>query len=103
MPTPCRSRIPGQRAADAASNRLVSQASHSQGQHVGGILEWSQSWNKDADITGLLCLLDSVYMQYLEGDEVVMGRLFDSIRQDGRHTGVAQLEGRAVSRRMFAG
>ena len=81
----------------------ASLASHPAGEDVAGILDWSQPWNEAADVTGLLCLLDGVYMQYLEGDASVVDGLFASIRQDGRHRRVTLLERRAIARRAFAG
>ena len=49
----------------------------------------------------MLCCLDGVYMQYLEGEESVLEDLFASIRKDTRHSGVTLLEQRAVAQRTF--
>lgn len=50
----------------------------------------------------MLCLLDGVYMQYLEGEEVVVDQLFEQIRADKRHVGATVLERRAIKQRAFA-
>src|ERR1700712_108942 len=55
---------------------------------VPGILQWSRDFNPSLEVTGMLCCLDGVYMQYLEGEESVLEDLFASIRKDTRHSGV---------------
>ena len=81
----------------------VSHAARPAGGDVRSILDWSRRWNDEARVTGLLCLLDGVYMQYLEGEMAVVEALFASIQRDSRHRRVALLEGRGISRRAFAG
>lgn len=39
---------------------------------IPAILEWSHAHNPDLGITGVLCLLDLNYMQYLEGDKACL-------------------------------
>jgi hypothetical protein len=68
---------------------------------VPGILEWSRNHNPGLGITGVLCLLDDTYMQYLEGDERAVMTLFESIRQDGRHRGATVLDRREIPRRSY--
>lgn len=69
---------------------------------VAAILDWSRRVNPELGVTGVLCLLDGVYMQCLEGEQDVLDLLFASIRVDRRHRDVTPLERRAVARRMFA-
>jgi len=65
------------------------------------IIDWSRKANVELDITGVLCLLDGVYMQYLEGEEDTVNSLFDRIRVDSRHHDVTPLDRRPVPRRAF--
>lgn len=80
-------------------------ASHARddtGKDIPGILAWSRRFNSDQNITGVLCFLDGVYMQYLEGDAATLDTLFTSIRSDARHFDVTALERREVPKRAFS-
>jgi len=85
--------------------RLVyaSGATDAVGIDLAAILDQSRQANTDLNVTGVLCFLDGVYMQYLEGDEATVEELFGRIRSDPRHCDIAPLERRAVPRRMFPG
>ena len=65
------------------------------------ILQWCHDVNPSLGVTGMLCCLDGVYMQYLEGEADVLEPLFASIARDARHSGVTLLERRAIPRRAF--
>jgi hypothetical protein len=84
--------------------RLVyaSHAAASAAEDVPAILSWSRRVNPDLGVTGVLCLLDGVYMQCLEGEQEALDFLFASIRIDRRHCDVTPLQRRNVPRRMFA-
>ncbi|MCU4118846.1 BLUF domain-containing protein [Variovorax sp. N23] len=83
--------------------RLVyaSRSQNQSAQDLPAILEWSRRANSELEVTGVLCYLDGVYMQYLEGEESAVDALFKRIHADSRHQGVALLERRAISRRAF--
>lgn len=68
---------------------------------VPGILEWSYAHNPGLGITGVLCLLDQTYMQYLEGEEGTVLELFKSIRKDTRHEGATILDQKAITHRAY--
>jgi hypothetical protein len=68
---------------------------------VPGILQWSRTYNPRLGITGVLCLLENTYMQYLEGEEGDVTTLFESIRRDGRHHGATVLDQRQIARRAY--
>lgn len=68
---------------------------------VPGILEWSNTHNPGLGITGVLCLLDHTYMQYLEGQEAIVLALFQSILKDTRHQGATILDQRKILRRAY--
>ena len=70
-------------------------------QDLDGILDWSRSYNPRVGITGVLCLLDDTYMQYLEGEEADVATLFASIRQDTRHRDPTILDRRAIAQRAY--
>jgi hypothetical protein len=65
------------------------------------ILDRSRRVNPQLEVTGVLCYLDGVYMQYLEGEENTVDALFASIRADSRHQGATPLEQRPISTRAF--
>ncbi|RYF61585.1 MAG: BLUF domain-containing protein [Comamonadaceae bacterium] len=69
---------------------------------IPGILAWSRRVNPELGVTGVLCFLDGVYMQYIEGEETALEALFSSIRKDARHDDVTLLERRVVPRRAFS-
>lgn len=70
-------------------------------QDLPAILDWSHRVNPGLEVTGVLCYLDGVYMQYLEGEEDAVEALFKSIQADTRHMGVTQLDRREIPRRSF--
>jgi hypothetical protein len=84
-------------------SRLVyaSQATVPFDHDLPAILQWCSDFNPSLHVTGLLCFLDGVYMQYLEGEEAVLESLFASISKDTRHAGVTLLEKRATPQRAF--
>ena len=53
---------------------------------IPGILAWSRQANPELGVTGVLCFLDGVYMQYIEGEETALEALFSSIRKDAGTT-----------------
>ena len=83
--------------------RLVyaSRATAASRDELPAILQWCHDVNPTLEVTGLLCHLDGVYMQYLEGESTVLEPLFTSIAKDKRHSGVTLLERRAIPRRAF--
>lgn len=80
----------------------ASHACDDTGKDLPGILSWCRRVNPGLNVTGVLCLLDGVYMQYLEGEEKTLDTLFDSIRRDARHGDVTMLERRSIPRRSFS-
>lgn len=74
--------------------------SHS-AEDLPAILDWSRRVNAQLGVTGVLCYLDGVYMQYLEGEERTVDALFASIRADSRHQDATPLERRVISARAF--
>ncbi|WP_295528197.1 BLUF domain-containing protein [uncultured Pseudacidovorax sp.] len=69
---------------------------------VAGILRQSRDNNAAASITGALCLLDGVYMQYLEGPQAAVERLYSIILADDRHQQVKLLDRGPAPARVFA-
>ncbi len=63
------------------------------------ILVRSQVKNDDMGISGLLVFHHGQFMQLLEGDADVVGKLMDTIRQDPRHADVAVLLDRESPKR----
>lgn len=83
--------------------RLIyaSRACVSTEEDLPGILEWSRAHNPGLGITGVLCLLDATYMQYLEGEERAVRALFARIARDARHRNATVLDQRPMARRAY--
>lgn len=65
------------------------------------ILASARKNNGGLGLTGALCFLDGVYMQYLEGEQATIDALYLRIRDDHRHTQVRMLERRNIPERAF--
>lgn len=48
--------------------------------------------NKEFNISGFLCFKDNFFLQYIEGEEAYIDKLFFKIRQDPRHQVLIFLE-----------
>lgn len=55
---------------------------------LSALLQQCRDNNHKRGITGMLLYQNSTFMQMLEGDKQVVSDLFETIRKDGRHTGV---------------
>jgi hypothetical protein len=69
--------------------------------NADALLAQAQRNNPGHGITGGLAILNGVYLEYLEGSEEEVERLFERISRDVRHTNIKVLERRPISRRMF--
>ena len=65
------------------------------------ILNSSRKNNVALGITGALCLLDGVYLQYLEGPTIAVEDLYRRIAVDPRHTESRLLERHGITERLF--
>lgn len=65
------------------------------------ILEKSRRNNPARGITGLLCFVDDIFVQVLEGGRDPVSDLFGAIMRDDRHTGVRILAYEEISVRRF--
>ena len=58
--------------------------------------------NQNLDITGVLLHQKGVFVQVLEGDEPIVGALYDRISRDKRHKNVAVFRRGPIQARQFA-
>jgi len=65
------------------------------------IVEQSRRNNPARGITGLLCFVDDVYVQVLEGGRDVVCELFNTIVRDDRHHSVRLLSYEEIGERRF--
>ncbi|MDO9402772.1 MAG: BLUF domain-containing protein [Polaromonas sp.] len=65
------------------------------------ILAVSRRKNLKANITGALCFLDGVYLQYLEGETFGLEDLYRKIIKDPRHSDARLLERKKITERLF--
>lgn len=68
---------------------------------VDAILEQSRRNNPPRGITGLLCFVDDVFVQVLEGGRDPVCDLFATIVRDDRHAGVRLLSYEEIGERRF--
>lgn len=66
------------------------------------LLEKCRVNNAKLDVTGMLLLKDSNFIQVLEGEDSVVGTLFDKISRDHRHRGILKLLSTQIDHREFA-
>jgi|LNFM01.1.fsa_nt_gb hypothetical protein len=65
------------------------------------ILERARVRNARRDLTGMLLFRDGVFIQLLEGSEVEVDLVFESIRRDPRHHRVTTLVDEPITQRAF--
>jgi hypothetical protein len=68
---------------------------------VDAILEQSRRNNPARGITGLLCYVDEVFVQVLEGGRDAVNELFAAIVRDDRHAGLRLLAYEEIGQRRF--
>jgi len=66
-----------------------------------GILMLARANNLRDGITGALVCREDLYLQFLEGEEAVVGRCFRRIRKDDRHVEVTELVNEPATGRLF--
>ncbi len=65
------------------------------------MLEQARNFNKKSNVTGCLLYFQGEFLQYLEGDQVKVLRLFDQIKADDRHSQVELLSHSYIYAREF--
>jgi hypothetical protein len=66
------------------------------------LLSLARARNQGLDITGVLLHQKGIFVQVLEGDEPVVGALYDRISRDPRHKNVAVFRRGPIQARQFA-
>ena len=69
--------------------------------HIQDMLEHSRTANKANGITGCLLFYQGEFLQYLEGSQIKVLRLFDKIKEDDRHTNIEVLAHGDIESREF--
>ena len=67
------------------------------------LLAGARARNQGLDVSGVLLHQKGIFVQVLEGDESVIGALFDRIARDKRHKNVATFRRGPIQARQFAG
>jgi len=65
------------------------------------LLETSRVRNRGRNITGLLLYSERQFMQLLEGEEGDVARLYATLAQDPRHTGLVKLADKPIPHRSY--
>jgi Sensors of blue-light using FAD len=65
------------------------------------ILKTAQAWNKTHGITGVLCQLNGVFLQALEGERSAVTKLYARIYKDRRHSNVEIIHCEGIAKRRY--
>lgn len=68
---------------------------------IDQILDAARRHNLEDGVTGMLCHGNNRFLQYLEGEEVHVARIYGRIEQDPRHGDLKIIDQRALERRFF--
>ena len=68
---------------------------------INEMLEKARKFNKQNKITGCLLYYESTFLQYLEGNQIDVLKLFDRIKFDNRHSEVNILSHSHIGERKF--
>lgn len=71
-------------------------------QDISMIVESSSVNNAESEITGALLEYNNCFLQYLEGPEYNVFRLYDSIKLDNRHTNIQLIQTKHIQERIFS-
>ena len=66
------------------------------------LLHRARERNAENDITGVLLLVDSNFMQYIEGYEENLNDIFQIIKNDPLHKGIIEIVNESIPFRLFA-
>jgi hypothetical protein len=70
-------------------------------EEITKILEYSQNYNRDNDITGVLLYSDRAFIQHLEGEHDIITALFNKVKKDPRHSDVSLFTISKIHERSF--
>lgn len=81
---------------------LSTKASSLTEQDISVIVESSSVNNAESEITGVLLEYNNCFLQYLEGPEYNILRLYDIIKRDNRHTNIQLIQTKDIQERIFS-
>lgn len=82
----------------------VSTASpHIEEEDVDRILNYTENWNIDHDITGILLFSEGNFFQVIEGESSIINELFTNISKDIRHHSLIKIFNREIKNISFTG
>jgi hypothetical protein len=79
----------------------VSRASSPLPLELKDILAVSRKNNPLRGVSGAMCFLDSVYLQFLEGEAAIVDALYQKIEKDSRHSEVKMLVHEPIAQREY--
>ena len=71
-------------------------------QDISMIVESSSVNNADSEITGVLLEYNNYFLQYLEGPEYNVLRLYDIIKRDNRHSNIQLIQTKDIQEKIFS-
>ena len=71
-------------------------------QDISMIVESSSVNNAELEITGVLLEYNNCFLQYLEGPEYNVLRLYDTIKRDNRHSNIQLIQNKYIQERIFS-
>ena len=93
-----------QRAAEIKLKHVIyiSRPTHFDHLVLDDILTKSRSNNPAIEVTGNLIYHADLFLQLLEGPNLAVDKLYETILADNRHADIVKLRDEAVNRRLFA-
>lgn len=71
------------------------------GSMTHSILKTARAWNQAHEITGVLCQLNGIFLQALEGEGAAVTKLYARIFEDRRHTNVEMIHCERITKRRY--
>ncbi len=68
---------------------------------IENLLNYSRENNKKLNITGLLLFIEGTFIQYIEGEEFEVRKLYESIKEDKRLAIVKTIDEGTTDKRIF--
>ncbi|MDN3596735.1 BLUF domain-containing protein [Zunongwangia endophytica] len=68
---------------------------------VDEVLSWTQSWNLDHNLTGMLLYSDGNFFQVIEGETETVKGIFSNIYNDTRHRNLIKIFDKQIDKNSF--
>ncbi|MCL6218100.1 BLUF domain-containing protein [Zunongwangia pacifica] len=70
---------------------------------IDNILSYTENWNMDHNITGILLCSEGNFFQVIEGESAIIQELFANIAKDSRHRNLIKIFNKEIKNTTFTG